>query len=54
MGGGLNDNNAKLNSVNVVVKVGVELGKNLKEKMLLKKYYLPHLQTFSLHFYMKT
>ena len=28
MGVGLNDNNAILNSVDVVVKVGVELGKN--------------------------
>ena len=27
--GGLNDNNAILNSVDVVVEVGVELGKNL-------------------------
>ena len=28
MGVGLNDNNAILNSVDVVVEVGVELGKN--------------------------
>ena len=29
MGVGLNDNNAILNSVDVVVEVGVELGKNM-------------------------
>ena len=38
MGGwavGLNDNNAILNSVDVVVEVGVELGNILPDKILL-------------------
>ena len=35
MGVGLNDNNAILNSVDVVVEVGVELG-NIKNKLYFK------------------